>query len=68
MASYQAMLKWSKENPDTVEIDLPNAGKSFNDPTPGQCADRLEALRAEGFDVPQYAIDELREEDAEEAA
>lgn len=66
MASYQAMLQWSKDNPDTVDIDLPNAGKSFNDPTPGQCADRLEALRTEGFDVPQYAIDALREEHAED--
>ena len=68
MASYSAMQQWLKDNPDMVDIDLPNAGKSFNDPTPGQCADRLEALRAEGFDVPQYAIDALREEEAEDRA
>lgn len=65
LASYQAMIQWSKDHTDMVDIDLPNAGKSFNDPTPGQCADRLEALRAEGFDVPQYAIDALREEENE---
>lgn len=38
------------------------AGESFNDSTPGECADRLEALRTKGFNVPQYAIDSLREE------
>jgi len=48
-----------------VELSLPSAGMSFNDATPGDCADRLEALRAEGFDVPQHAIDALREEHAE---
>lgn len=63
-ASVMARSKWYKENQTYEDIDLPNAGKSFNDPTPGQCADRLEALKAEGFDVPQYAIDELREEQA----
>ena len=44
------------------EIASPSAGMSFNDISPGECADRLEALRAEGLMVPQYAIDELREE------
>ena len=44
------------------DLAAPSAGKSFNDPTPGECADRLEALRAEGLMVPQYAIDDLREE------
>lgn len=43
----------------------PEAGESFNDPTPGDCADRLEALRAKGFNVPQYAIDALRAEQKE---
>jgi hypothetical protein len=44
------------------------AGRSFNDETPGECADRLESLRAAGFNVPQYAIDELREESGALAA
>ena len=47
-----------------IDIGLPSACKSFTDPTPGECADRLEGLRAEGFVVPQYAIDALREEEA----
>lgn len=44
------------------DIGLPHDGAAFNDETPGKCADRLEALRAIGYKVPQYAIDALREE------
>jgi hypothetical protein len=40
------------------------SGEDYNDPTPGDCADTLEKLREEGKKVPQYAIDELREEQA----
>lgn len=43
-------------------IGLPYDGESFNDPTPGECADRLEQLRAIGYIVPQSAIDRLRAE------
>lgn len=46
----------------------PEAGESYNDPTPSECADRLEGLRAKGFNVPQYAIDALREEALESAS
>jgi hypothetical protein len=45
-------------------ITLPHAGESFLDDTPGACADRLLMLRALGYTVPQYAIDELRMEAA----
>lgn len=62
MESYAALQAWQKDNSEYVEIDLPSAGMNFNDASPGECADRLEALRKEGFDVPQCAIDELREE------
>jgi len=55
---------------DSEFVDLvtevgPEAGRSYNDPTPGACADRLEELRAKGFNVPQRAIDALREEQAD---
>jgi hypothetical protein len=43
----------------------PEAGQSFDDACPGECADRLEVLRAKGFNVPQYAIDGLREDQRE---
>ena len=38
------------------------AGESFNSDTPDECADLLEEIRNSGLNVPQYAIDELREE------
>lgn len=44
-------------------IDLPHDTESFNDATPGECADRLEYLRGLGYKVPQDAIDALREEE-----
>lgn len=44
------------------KIGLPEDGETFNDGTAEECADRLEALRAIGYRVPQYAIDALREE------
>lgn len=42
-------------------------GGNFQCAGPGECADKLEELRKEGKDVPQYAIDALREEAAERA-
>ena len=45
-----------------VEIDHPEAGKTYSDPTPADCAARLIALKASGLVVPQYAIDELLSE------
>lgn len=52
----------------TTPIGLPSDGKTIKDDSPGGCADTLERLRAEGYTVPQYAIDELRAEQAELAA
>ena len=43
-------------------IGLPMDGETFNDATAEACASLLEALRALGYRVPQYAIDSLREE------
>lgn len=50
------------DSAELVDIGLPFDGETFNDPTPGECADRLEILRAAGYNVPQYAIDQLRDE------
>lgn len=47
------------------KLGLPHDGQRLNDPTPGACADRLEALRKLGYCVPQFAIDELRREERE---
>ena len=59
-----AFHDWLKNQPENDHVDLDSdfAGQSFNDPTPGECADRLEAIRASGLNVPQYAIDALRKE------
>lgn len=43
-------------------IGLSRDGETFSSPTPGACADLLEDLMAEGYNVPQYAIEELRAE------
>jgi len=48
-----------------VAIDLTGAGASYCNDTPGECADLLERLRADGFNVPQDAIDALRDDQAE---
>ena len=48
----------------SIPIGLPCDGKSYSDSTAQECADRLESLRAMGYNVPQHAIDSLREEDA----
>lgn len=54
---HWSVMQWPRE-----VINHPAAGKSFTDETAAECADRLVALRKEGFRVPQYAIDALRSE------
>ncbi len=46
-------------------IGLDFDGQSFNHETAKECADNLEALREAGYNVPQYAIDSLREDDSD---
>ncbi len=43
-------------------IGLPHDGETFNDPTPEATADRLQSLKDMGYNVPDYAIESLREE------
>jgi hypothetical protein len=43
-------------------IGLPADGEGYCDPTPGECADRLERLSRLGYRVPSWAIESLREE------
>lgn len=48
-------------------IGLPHDGESFYGiETPGECADKLVELREVGYMVPDYAINALREEEADE--
>ena len=48
---------------DLSEIG-PEAGQTYNDPTPGECAARLRTLKAKGFNVPDYMIERLEAEAA----
>jgi hypothetical protein len=64
MLAHQAQMAFL-ETAERAPIGLPHDGESFDDPTPGECADRLEQLRALGYRVPLYAIDALRAEQAE---
>ena len=63
-AWFEAHKKQTKflSTAQRVPIGLPHDGRTFDDPSPGACADRLESLRALGYQVPQHAIDALREE------
>ena len=50
-----------------LESISPNyAEESYTLSTAKECADMLEEIRASGLNVPQYAIDELRQEAKEE--
>lgn len=49
------------------ELPEPDGGRSYWHGAPGECADNLERLREAGLNVPQGAIDALREEEAEAA-
>lgn len=60
-AAYRAVLDDPLNEP--VPIGLPADGVTFNDPTAKACADRLLWLRGLGYNVPQYAIDALLEEE-----
>lgn len=46
-----------------VPINLPEAGREFNFETAAEMADKLLDLRALGYYVPQYAIDNLLAEE-----
>ena len=62
MARHKALMALL-EGADTKPIGLPYDGQSFNDPTAGEAAERLKMLKEVGYNVPQYAIDALLEED-----
>ncbi len=55
----RALIHEAERKPIGLRYD----GESYVDATPGECADRLEQLRALGYRVPQSAIDSLRAEE-----
>ena len=52
---------------DLVDIDLPNAGESYEEPDLQSFLERMLQLRAEGFRFPDSAIERIRAEITEEA-
>lgn len=52
---------------ELVPIGLPHDGKTFKDAGPLECAATLIMLRATGYHVPSYAIEELEAEAKEDA-
>lgn len=61
MEAHKAQMEFL-ETCQRAPIDLPHAGESMGFDDAGACADGLEMLRGLGYNVPQYAIDTLREE------
>ena len=54
-----------REHMDTVKripIEHPAAGETYEYNEPGEMAETLSTLKRDGFQVPQYAIDALHEE------
>ena len=51
------------EHADHVPIGLSYDGETIYASSQEECAKILENLRKEGYRIPQYAIDELREEE-----
>lgn len=47
---------------ERIYHDKPHAGESFNEPTPGDAADRLEELHGYGYYIPKGLIETLRAE------
>lgn len=66
-ALWHRLHMWSLSVIPSKNIGLPHDGESFDDDTAGECADRLESLRAIGYHVPQSAINALRAEATEAA-
>lgn len=50
---------------DMVPIALPHDGETFNVPSPGDAADKIEQLIALGYNCPEGVVSTLREEQEE---
>lgn len=59
MSAHRDQMEWLR-TASSIAIGLPHDGCCFVDDSAGECADRLESLRNDGYRVPQFAIDRLR--------
>lgn len=60
--SLDAQKKW-RDEAEYQGTGLPEVDNNYNHPTPGECAENLQYLKDLGYQVPQYAIDALQEEE-----
>lgn len=67
-SSAVSALMDDESNWEWLDLPTPEGGNSYWHDTPAEAADNLERLRAEGFNVPQSAIDGLRAEMHDEAS
>jgi hypothetical protein len=58
---YEAEMEWLDES-EMEPLGLPSDGESYTLSTPNECIDKLLELRKEGYHIPQYAINNLKEE------
>jgi hypothetical protein len=64
MAREKAVEAWLATG-ERKPIGLAHDGETLQEDDASSCADRLEYLRGLGYNVPQSAIDALRQEAAE---
>lgn len=62
--SHNAVMKYL-ETAEYRNIELPHAGKTFNDPTLEAFKERLLYLRGLGYHFPDYVLEEVDEEIAD---
>lgn len=63
VAAHKAQMAWL-ETAERAPLGLPHDGETFNEPDELAMVERLLALRALGYHVPEFAIEGLREDAA----
>lgn len=67
LESHQKLMAWLEANEDRMQpIGGPYAGESFNDATIEECKARLLMLREAGYRFPDYVLDKLDDEAADD--
>jgi hypothetical protein len=63
---YIKLYGYVLKNAKRVQLNLGHDGETFRIDTARECWETLEMLRSKGYNVPQYAIDRLKEEEQDE--
>jgi hypothetical protein len=65
LVKHRAWNEWLDKSAIREDIGLEHDGKTFSCDEPGEMAETLMLLKGAGYQVPQYAIDALYEEQSE---